>query len=254
MQKRKWLLGGAPKMSFKTLYMNGEFPPFFGWIGVEKKICGSGEISFDSELRQTQLDNLWDAGVRGIITLTENGIGGGTVEAQTHVESRGFEYAHLPTIDLTAPTLTTLLRGCEFIEQVDGAVLVHCREGVGRTGTLLAAWLVYSNGLDADTACEQVRTSRSGSIHKKTQEQMVYRFHRLLDCPSLRADVAAGEVDEDTLAILDETFDASIKSPTDPFDSIQMVSTLVSPTDSACCDMPGSPTVLPPAAAAVKTP
>jgi len=37
------------------------------------------------------------------------------------------------------------------------AVVVHCLTGVGRTGHVLAAWLVYGRGYDPETAVETVR-------------------------------------------------------------------------------------------------
>ena len=205
-------------MSLKQLHMDGELPPFFGWVGSENKVCGSGEISADEEQRETQLDNLYEKGIRGIISLTEGPIAGGGED----LKSRGIAYIHLPVEDMTAPSLKTLLRGCEFIKSVEEGVLVHCREGVGRTGTMLAAWYI-SEGMSACEAVAKVRNARSGSIHKKAQEQMLYRFSRMLDCGSLTEDVRSGKVQEEELDALDDTFglgSPSSRAPLDPYASL----------------------------------
>jgi atypical dual specificity phosphatase len=70
----------------------------------------------------------------------------------------------------------------EFIEARNAEakpVLVHCGEGKGRTGTVLAAYLV-SKGATADEAIERVRELRPGSIENVDQENAIRLLEKTL--------------------------------------------------------------------------
>jgi len=51
-----------------------------------------------------------------------------------------------------------------------GAVLIHCRAGLGRTGTLAASLLIDLLGLAANDAIARVRATRCGAIETAAQE------------------------------------------------------------------------------------
>jgi atypical dual specificity phosphatase len=73
---------------------------------------------------------------------------------------------HLLVRDFTAPTLAQLERGIAAIEQAIAngrKVAVQCGAGLGRTGTLLACYLV-NQGLGPDEALARVRAVRPGSV------------------------------------------------------------------------------------------
>ncbi len=48
--------------------------------------------------------------------------------------------------------------------EVEGCVAVHCRAGLGRTGTLAALWLMRSAGFPARAAVGWLRVVRPGSV------------------------------------------------------------------------------------------
>jgi len=67
-------------------------------------------------------------------------------------------YLWLPVTDFTAPEPDQLLMAARFIDTAVAAgrrVLVHCRLGVGRSPTVVAAWLVFT-GLAPAEAIRQV--------------------------------------------------------------------------------------------------
>lgn len=55
-------------------------------------------------------------------------------------------------------------------------VAVHCSGGKGRTGTMLAAYLIKVQHLSAREAIEQIRRVRPGSVESKKQELRLYDY------------------------------------------------------------------------------
>jgi atypical dual specificity phosphatase len=95
---------------------------------------------------------------------------------QAHGPSRlapyGLRELHLPVVDFTAPSPEQLEQGVATIVQARAAgqrVAVHCGGGLGRTGTLLACYLVQQ-GMEAEAAVDRVRAVRPGSV--ETAEQV----------------------------------------------------------------------------------
>ncbi len=84
-----------------------------------------------------------------------------------------------PVDNSTAPTLEQVDRMCRWIEdQIENwerPVVVTCRAGIGRTGTALAAYMVYM-GYEPQAAIDLVRELRPGSISNGEQEQVVFDY------------------------------------------------------------------------------
>lgn len=57
---------------------------------------------------------------------------------------------------------------------------VHCLGGNGRTGTLLACFLIHECGYQASKAIEEVRKTRPKGMERPSQERFVVDFHNLL--------------------------------------------------------------------------
>ena len=124
-------------------------------------------------------------GPDGLSRLSERGI---TVIVNLHERSHdparlaraGLTEIHLPVADFTAPSPEQLARGVHAIRRAlaaDQRVAVHCQAGLGRTGTLLACYLV-AMGLAPDAAVARIRAVRPGSVETAEQYAAVERFAR----------------------------------------------------------------------------
>jgi len=94
------------------------------------------------------------------------------------IAASGMRYLHLDVPDFTPPSTKQLKRAVVFIDDViaqGGAVVVHCMMGIGRTGTVLGAYLV-SKGATPEQAVTTVRARRPGSIETMSQYKAIERF------------------------------------------------------------------------------
>ncbi len=82
--------------------------------------------------------------------------------------------------DLHAPTPDQLHAAIAFIDHQTAQsqpVAVHCLMGQGRTGTVLAAYLIR-NGLSAADALAEIRSRCAGAIGSPEQEEALHLFAR----------------------------------------------------------------------------
>ena len=103
------------------------------------------------------------------------------------LRKHALELHHFAIRDLAPPSLHQAVRICRLVEDAmragDG-VAVHCRGGLGRTGTVLAAVLAWL-GDGAEEASVKVRAARPMAIQTKTQADFVRGFAQAV--PLLRA-------------------------------------------------------------------
>ncbi len=145
----------------------------FSWF-VSGKLAASGRPRFDDDF-----DWLWRQGIRAIVSLTERSL---QQEKSVQRKLERFVYRHIAVRDETAPTRRQIDAFLEFLNEeyeCGETVLVHCAGGYGRTGTMLACYLV-SQGRSADEAIREVRTRRPGSIAAQVQVECVREYEQVL--------------------------------------------------------------------------
>jgi protein-tyrosine phosphatase len=94
---------------------------------------------------------------------------------------QGLRFVSLPIADRSVPAsepaLEATLESIESKLTAGKAVLVHCRQGIGRS-SLIAALLLIRQGLDVDTALQKISQVRGVPV-PETDEQRRWIEHRV---------------------------------------------------------------------------
>lgn len=101
---------------------------------------------------------------------------------QEALARNGLRNFHLPVYDHEPPTVAQmqmLLARMSAALRRGEVLAVHCLAGLGRTGTVLAAWLVRE-GLTAEEALRRVRLIDAQYVQSETQEALLYEFENAL--------------------------------------------------------------------------
>ncbi len=118
------------------------------------------------------LKALQRVGVTCLVTLTER------APEVEEMREYGIENIWSAIPDMAAPSMTQAVDICRKIEQAmraDKVVAVHCRAGLGRTGTILAAYLIWE-GREALDALETVRRVEPRWVQSEEQVAFLEQF------------------------------------------------------------------------------
>lgn len=128
--------------------------------------------SSSPEVLENDLTWLRAQGIEAVLTLTETPL---TADV---LSRHAFTVLHLPITDLQAPTPGEIRRALEFIDQQrarERRVVVHCLVGQGRTGTILAAYLIRG-GHSVAESLEAVRAVCPRAVENERQERALTEF------------------------------------------------------------------------------
>jgi atypical dual specificity phosphatase len=145
--------------------------PFrFSWV-IDGQIAWSSQIYSHREIKWLRRQ-----GIKAILSLTERPI--------PHDILRGYisSYMHEPMLD-HAPLMINQTEKCvTFIRDnviQQRPVLVHCSAGKGRSGAIIAAYLIKVNKYTPSKSMAVIRSIRPGSI-EPTQEQSLMKYYEYL--------------------------------------------------------------------------
>ncbi|XP_071346289.1 dual specificity protein phosphatase CDC14AB-like isoform X1 [Trachinotus anak] len=94
-------------------------------------------------------------------------------------ENAGFEHHDLFFLDGTTPSDLIVRRFLHVCESTEGAVAVHCKAGLGRTGTLIGCYLMKHFRFTAAEAIAWIRICRPGSVIGPQQNFLEEKQHSL---------------------------------------------------------------------------
>ncbi|HEX7644453.1 MAG TPA: ATP-binding cassette domain-containing protein [Burkholderiaceae bacterium] len=176
-------LCGTASLDFAPRPPGQTGPNGFAWL-IEGRIGGT---PYPGLLTAAEIDLslLKGVGIRRMISATEECFDAGVAES--------FEIAvePFPLADMSAPGTNDMVRLCKSIDRwlADGeTIAIHCRAGMGRTGTLLAAWWLWHmrgiggmSGMSGfDSAMAYVRRCNSGWVQSVSQMLFLEEFARIV--------------------------------------------------------------------------
>jgi atypical dual specificity phosphatase len=146
-------------------------PTNFSWV-TEGKLAGSGLPVTEDEFKW-----VLDKGIKSIVTVREVPL------PSPWIDGADIDYLHLMVEDYGVPNIEALDEAVNYIDkkiQCGKPVLVHCAAGKGRTGALLAAYMIKKENLTAEQAIEKIRFTRPGSVQSIVQETALSMYEKYL--------------------------------------------------------------------------
>ena len=145
-------------------------PDNFSWL-IDGKLAGSAIPTSKDEVKWLQ-----EEGVKSIVTIREVPLDDDWID--------DMKYLHVLSDDMGVPTFDDLKSSVDYVNQRiqnNEPVMVHCLAGLGRTGTILACYLIKYEKMSAEDAIQHVREKRHGSIQSLVQEEMIFQYAKTLD-------------------------------------------------------------------------
>ena len=144
-------------------------PDNFSWV-IKGKLAGSARPENES-----QLSWLRNSGIKALVCLNKE-----RPLDDKQVKELGFEYLFLPVKDFTAPTQDNMTEFVRFAREMIGhnmPVAVSCGAGIGRTGTMLAAYLV-SLCFSPEEALKEIEVTRGVGVESDGQRKAIFEYAR----------------------------------------------------------------------------
>jgi cell division cycle 14 len=139
-----------------------KFIAFKGPLAIGSHHREPNEVSFPPDHYAPLLLSL---GVSSVVRLND-----ADTYAGAEFERAGLAHHDLFFTDCTVPPDAVVERFLGLCDAAPGAVAVHCRAGLGRTGTLIAVWMMKHAWFGADEAMGWLRIVRPGSVIGPQQE------------------------------------------------------------------------------------
>ncbi|CAA9575941.1 MAG: hypothetical protein AVDCRST_MAG59-4180 [uncultured Thermomicrobiales bacterium] len=144
--------------------------------GCSRPGARPGRHTAGDEEVATDLAELRGQGIGALLSLTESPLPAETLARHGH----DLDILHLPVPDFHPPSPEQLGLALRFIDEHRGrrqAVAVHCLAGQGRTGSVLAAWMIR-DGLAPAAAIARLRGICPGAVEAAAQVRALEEWGR----------------------------------------------------------------------------
>lgn len=144
----------------------GEAPPVADVEGVDNLRAVDEQVWRGARPSPAGYEQLAASGVTTVVDLRSES---NATESHNAAKDAGLDVVHLPVRDGQIPTRAEVDTFLDTVRHADGIVFLHCGAGVGRTGSMAAAYLVASGQA---TPTEALR--RNLAIGPPSLEQIAY--------------------------------------------------------------------------------
>ncbi|MDW3612192.1 MAG: dual specificity protein phosphatase family protein [Nitrososphaeraceae archaeon] len=153
-------------------------PTNFSWV-IDNKLAGSGTPMTSEQYRWLIKNN-----IKSIVTVREFPLPQKWLVDNEKEETIINDYKFVYVKDYGVPPLEVLDNIVDYINikitKEKKPLVVHCAAGKGRTGTILAAYLLKQDNISSQDAIKKIRSLRPGSIQSKIQEEILHEYETFL--------------------------------------------------------------------------